>query len=130
MASSSLTPYSDNSTQVTFNLVTTSQNKSTYIVGGRPFAQPYMLEITRKASSGRSNDHIGVRIARVEANATTNVLATGQVNLDISIPKDQSVLDNTALIGMLGVLASVLDQSTALNASAANRTALVEGRDL
>lgn len=130
MASSTLSPYYNNASQLDYSLVTTSAGKTTYIRSGRPFAQPQLIEITRKPSGGRSNDHIGIRIARVEPNATTNVLATGQITVDISIPKDQSVLTNTAMVELLGTLASLLDQATALNASAANRTALIEGRDL
>jgi len=130
MASSSLTPYKDNTNQVTFSLVSTSADKSQFKVAGRAIACPYVVEISRKLSTGKVNDHVGVRVAVTERNATTSALATGQLLLDISIPKDQSIITNTVMVEMLGVLASLLDQSTANNASSANRTALIEGRDL
>lgn len=130
MASSSLTPYKDNTNQVTFSLVSTSADKTAFKVSGRSIACPYTIELSRKLSTGKTNDHVQVRVAITERNTTTSVLATGQVLLDISIPKDQSIITNTVMTEVLGVLASLLDQATANNASSANRTALIEGRDL
>jgi hypothetical protein len=132
MASSSLTPYKDNSNQVTFNLVTTSQNGSTYKVSGRELALPHVVEIQRKLTSNNStgNDHVILRGARTERNATTGKLATAQVMVDISIPKDQSTLDATAQAELLSCVASLLNEASAMEATHANITALIEGRDL
>lgn len=130
MASASLVPYKNNTSTVTFSVVTTSLERTTYKVSGRGISTPFSLEISRKLSSGKSNDHVSVRIAQQERNASTTVIATGQVLLDISIPKDQSIVTNGVMVEMLGLLASVLNDSAALAATTASRTALVEGRDL
>lgn len=132
MASASLTPYDDSSSQVTFNLVSQSATGATYKVASRDLATPFMVEITRKltAPSASSNDHIVVRVARVERNADTGKLATLQCLVDVSIPKDTSILDSTAQLELLGVVGSLLNDSTAMEATTVARTAIIEGRDL
>lgn len=130
MATSTLSFYKTNSTQVSFSLVSTSSEKSIWKVASRSLSTPLSLEISRKLSSGNANDHITVRIAQVERNASTAQLATAQVLLDISVPKDQSILTQTVIVELLGLLSSLLDDSTALQATSANRTAIADGRDL
>jgi hypothetical protein len=132
MASSSLTPYRNNSDQVTFQLVSTSSEGSSYRVSGRDLSSPHVVDIKRKLTSGNStaNDHISVRVARTERNASTSKLATMQVLLDISIPKDTSILTSTVQAEQLAIAASLLNEATAMEATTANITALIEGRDL
>jgi len=130
MASSTLAPYRNNANQVTFNLVSSSVEGSLWRVSGRSIATPYGLELKRKINPGKSNDHVQARVFCTERNASTSVLATAQISLDISIPKDNSILTNAAIIDMLGVCASLLNENVANNAGVTSRTALVEGRDL
>lgn len=132
MASATLTPYRNNANQVTFSLVSTSADQTTYKVSGNPLSEPHLVEITRKLtnSNSASNDHVQVRIARVERNATTGKLATMQVLCDISLPKDDSILTATVQKEQLAILASLFNEATAMEATTANITALIEGRDL
>jgi hypothetical protein len=132
MASSTLTPYRDNTNQVTFNLVSQGADGATYKVSGRDLALPYAVEIQRKLSSGSSNanDRIKISVRRVERNVDTGKLATLMVSSEISIPKDTSTLDGTAQIEICAIHASLLNDATAMAATTANRTALIEGRDL
>jgi len=132
MASSTLTPYRDNTNQVTFNLVSQGIDGATYKVSGRDLALPYSVEIQRKLTTGSSsaNDRVKLIVRRVERNVDTGKLATLMVSSEISIPKDTSTLDGTAQIEICAILASLLNDATANAATTANRTALVEGRDL
>lgn len=130
MASSSLTPYLDNTSSGTFNLVSSSIELTRWIASGRSISAPWAIERSLKKSSGKSNDHVIVRVFKTDLNSTTGQLVTGQVLLDISIPKDNTTITNTEMVELLGVLTSVLNQYSANNASSAVRTALVEGRDL
>lgn len=132
MASSTLNPYKDNTNHVLFSLASTSATGSKYLVSGRSISAPYLMEITRKvtAPSASANDHVIVRVARTELNATTSKLATAQVSIDISIPKDASVLDATAQKEIISVLVSTLNEAAAMEATNVNITSLIEGRDL
>jgi len=132
MASSSLTPYKDSSNQVTFNLSTQGENFCQYIVADRPIATPYMLEIRRKTTSpgAASNDHVVVRLARIERNSETGKPVTGQVMLDISIPKDSDTITVAYMKELIGILSSVLNEDVALEATTANAAALLAGSDL
>lgn len=132
MASSTLNPYKDNTNHVLFSLASTSATGAKYLVSGRSMSLPYICEITRKVTpaNSTSNDHVTVRLARSEANATSGKLATAQVTLDISIPKDQSVLTAAVQKEIVSVLASILNEAAAMQATNANITALIEGRDL
>jgi hypothetical protein len=53
-----------------------------------------------------------------------------QANLDISIPKDTSIIDGDEQVKLISVLASLLNEATAMEATDANITKLVEGMDL
>lgn len=132
MASSSLTPYKDNTNQVTFALVSQSANGATYKVAGRDLATPYLVEVQRKLTNpgATGNDHIVLRAARVERNVDTSKLATAQVLVDVSIPKDTSILDQTAQLELLAISSSLLNDATAMAATTANRSALIGGSDL
>lgn len=130
MASSSLAPYISNSVTETFSLVSSSVNQTVWKVPGRALSNPYTVELNRKLTSGTKNDHIVLRVARVEANASTAQKATAQILVDISVPKDQSNLSSAILANMLGVVASVLNDNTALAATSVNRSAIVDGRDI
>lgn len=130
MASSSIIPYINNTQTVTFSQVASSVEKTVYKVAGRPLATPYQLELARKLVSGSKNDHITVRLSRVEQNINTAQLATGQILVDISVPKDQSILTPDILKEMLGVIASLCNDNAALAATSNSRAALVDGRDL
>jgi hypothetical protein len=132
MASTSLSPYKNSSTTETFSLVSATENGATYKVSGRALSVPYTIDVRRKftAAGAAGNDHVTVRVARVEANAETGKLATCQVMLDISIPKDTTVLTTTIQKEIISVLASLLNESTAMEATNANITSLIEGYDI
>lgn len=132
MSSSTITPYVTNAATQAFSLVSESATGAKYMVAGREIGLPYVVEVTRKltAPGATSNDHVGIRIARTERNATTAKLATCQVLLDISIPKDATVITQTEQKKLLSALASLLNEYTAMEATTASITALVEGRNL
>jgi hypothetical protein len=132
MASSTLSPYKNNTTQETFSLQTVSSTGTKYLVSGRSLSQPYTLEVVRKltAPSASGNDRVELRVTRSEANATTGKLATLVGTLSISIPKDISVLDADAQAEAISILASLVNESTAMEATKVAITALIEGRDL
>lgn len=132
MASSSLLPYKNNTTTQTFALVSTSATGAKYQLSGRSLANPYVIEIQRKLTPANAsgNDHVVLRVARTEANATTGKLATFQVLLDISVPKDISVLTSAVQKEVVSSLTSLLNECTAMEATNANITSLIEGRDL
>jgi len=130
MASSTITLYKTNAATVAFALVSSSVDKTVWKVAGLPLSTPYQLELTRKLVPGSKNNHIGVRLARTEQNTSTSVLATAQILVDISVPKDQSILSASVVTEMLGVIASLLNDGTALAATSVNRTALGDARDV
>lgn len=131
MASSTLTPYCNNVATQTFILVSTTAIGARYMASGRAISCPYTIEIVRKLNpNGTGNDHVGLRIARTEQNVTTGKLATCQFLLDISIPKDQSIITQVVQKELGAILASIFNESTAMEATSVALTALVEGRDL
>lgn len=132
MASATLAPYKDNTSAVTFVLVSSGTSGSTYKVDSRDLACPYLIEIKRELTSGNAtgNDHVKLRIARTERNATTTKLATMQVLVDVSIPKDTSILTITEQKYVLGVVASLINDCTVNAATTANRGKIVGGQDL
>jgi hypothetical protein len=130
MASSSITLYSSNAASQAFSLVSSSVDKTVWKVANRPLSNALQLELTRKLTSGNKNDHVIIRLSQVEANATTSQKATAQVLVDISVPKDQSILTPTVIVGLLGMVSSLLDDGTALQATSANRSAIADGRDI
>jgi len=132
MASSQLQPYKDNTTQVTFVLVSTSATGATYQVSGGTLAEPFRIEIVRKIgpTSQVGNDHVIVRFTRSLRNATTGKLSTCTISVDIGIPKDTSLFTATVMKETLALVASLLNDNAANAATSVNRTALIEGRDL
>lgn len=131
MASSSLNPYVNNSATQAFVLKSTTDKGAVFMVAGRALGAPFELEQVRKVNANSlSNDHSVVRLTRKEPNAVTGKLATLQVTLDVSIPKDVSVLTITEQKKLISCLVSLLNESTAMEATNANITAIVEGRDL
>lgn len=132
MASSTLTAYETSSVTKAFALAQVSATATTYILSGRAISLPYKVSIERKIgnSNASSNDHVLLRISRIEANATTAKPATFQATLDISIPKDQSILTPVEQKKVLALIASMLNDGAAVGATNANTTALIEGRDL
>lgn len=132
MATETITAYEANAGTKSFVLANTNSVKTSWIVSGRAIALPYSLSVERKLSqpNSPSNDHVILRVGRVEQNATTGKLATFQATLDISIPKDQSVLSPAEQKKAISLLASILNENTAMEATNANITKLIEGRDL
>lgn len=132
MASSSLAPYKNNSTAVTFAYVGPISNGAQYKVSGRALACPHEITIEKfiGASGSAANDRVRITVRRVERNTTTDKLATLKTSLEISIPKDLSILDTTAQLEQLALMSSLLNDSTAMAATTAARTNIVEGRDL
>lgn len=131
MASQTLTLYKNNTQTQVFGLASVVADGARYMASGRAIACPFVVETKRKLNlNGTGNDHVSLRIARTEQNATTGKLATSQVLLDISIAKDQSILTPTVQKELVALLASALDESTAVESTTVNATALIEGRDL
>jgi len=132
MASSTLTAYRDGSDTVVFTLVSTSATGAVWTVSGRSLSAPYSISIDRKinSSGAMANDHVILRISETELNATTGKPATLAATLDISIPKDQSILTPTVQKYLLKRLASLLNDQSATAATFVSAVALIEGRDL
>lgn len=132
MASTTLAPYKDSTTAVTFKLVNSGSNGATYQVEGRDIATPYQIQVIKKFTnpSASANDHVQIRVSRTERNATTQKLATVQALLDVSIPKDTSILTLTAQKELLAIMCSLLRDATANAATNANIAAIVSGFDL
>jgi len=132
MASSSLTPKYDNTNSYTFALVSTGIDGATYKVDARDLALPMVVEVKRNLTSSNKagNDHVVVRMARTERNAASGKLATAQILVDISIPKDTSIITQAEQVKLIGAMASLLNDSSALAATTVARTGLVNGRDL
>lgn len=132
MASQTLSPYKNNTSTETFSLQSVASTGATYLVAGRALSQPYTLTIQRKltAPSAAGNDRVEVRVSRTEANASTGKLATLTAVLSISIPKDISILDADAQAEAVSILSSLINESTAMEATKVAITALIEGRDI
>jgi len=131
MASSSISPYRNNANTESFALVSSDTDGCTFKVAGRALANPYVFSVKRKvtAPTAKGNDHVVVRVARTESNAETGIPATAQVLLDISIPKDQTILTATILKELCSIISSYLNEETAMEATTANITTLIEGMD-
>jgi hypothetical protein len=131
MASATLNPYVDNTNHQALVLKSTTDLGAVFMVSGRALGAPFELELIRKVNpNSLSNDHSIVRLTRKEANAASGKLATLQVTLDCSIPKDVTVLTLTEQKKLVSLLVSLLNESTAMEATNANITAILEGRDL
>jgi len=131
MATTTLTPYIDQTTQATFNLVSSGSTGARWLAAGRSIAEPYSVELIRKIgpSSASANDHVLVRVQRTDRNTTTGKFATMSVTMDVSIPKDVSIITPTIQKNILGVMTSLLNEAVANAATTVNRTAVIEGRD-
>lgn len=131
MSSTTLSPYKDSTTTIVFNLVSESPNGVTYLVSGRSISRPFTLTVTRKltALNAAGNDEITIQVKRTEQNATSLKLATAYAKLTISIPKDQSVLTSTVQKELMAVIASLCNESTAMEATTAFMSAIIEGRN-
>ncbi len=131
MSSATLSPYKNNTTTTVFTLVSESPNGVTYLVSGRSISLPFTLTITRKltALNAAGNDEVTIQIKRTEQNATSLKLATAFAKLTISIPKDQSILTATIQKELLAMLASLCNESTAMEATTNFLSAIVEGRN-
>lgn len=130
MASSTLNPFVDNAAHQAFTLKSSTQSGSIWMVSGRNISLPFELETQRKVNpNALSNDHSIVRLTRKEANASSGKLATFQVTLDVSIPKDNTIITLAEQKKLLSLVASMLNEQTAMEATNANVTAVLEGRD-
>lgn len=132
MATETITAYEASTGTKSFLLRQTSATKTEWIISGRAISAPFNLILERKPSNNNSpsNDHVLLRVSRMEPNATTGKLATFQATLDLSIPKDQSILSPAEQKKVISLLASILNEGTAMEATSANITKLIEGRDL
>jgi hypothetical protein len=131
MATQTLTPYINNTQQITLTLASTGAEGSNWMVSGRDMSLPYRLEIRRKAvnPNSKGNDRVSLRLARSERNVTTGLLATGSISMTVSVPKDSATITQTHVKEMVAAIASLLDNCTAQEATNPNIAALVEGRD-
>jgi len=130
MASNTLTPAVDDTNRQTFNLVSTSLNKTAWVAPSRKLATPYQISVERKLASGKSNDQIVLRILRIENNATTGLPATASITLNISLPKDQTILTAAEMTKMIVAIGSIIGDSALGAATVVAVTSLIEGRDL
>jgi len=132
MASATLTPYKSSAATQAFALVSTSPEGASWQVAGRSLSQPYTVSINRKIVPGAAaNSHLVIRVGRTDNNATTGKPATASVTLDVSVPKDQSIITTAVLNELLCVIGSLLDDQYAVTSAVnAARTAILEGRDL
>jgi len=135
MASSTIAPKYGTSASNTFALRNTNSSGCEYAVSGRSLSKPYAITISRKVGNGSAlgNDHVIVSIRRTEANATTFKLSTGNVTLDISIPRDSATLTTDMMNEMLASLSSLLNDYAAVEdtlASHGNIITLLGGADL
>lgn len=131
MASASLTLYKNNTQTEVLNLVSQASTGASYKVAGRGLSTPISLTLDRKIQSGVSkNDHVVIRLAQTDNNVNTGKAATGQILIDVSIPKDQSILTPARMGELLSMAASALIDNAATGATSVNRTALIDGRDL
>jgi len=130
MPSSTLTLKKDSTNTVAFGIVTSSEYGAKYLVSGRAASQPFGLEITRQLSAPSStmNDKMLIRMYRTDRNTDTGRLATGQVQVSISIPKDNQNITTTEIVEMLVMVGSLFNDGAAGAATAVNATALVETR--
>lgn len=131
MSSPSFSPYKNNTTTTVFTLASESPTGVKYLVSGRSIACPFSLEISRKltAPNAAGNDEVSILVKRIEQNATSGKLATGFVKVTVSIPKDVSVITATVQKELMSVVASLFNESTAMEATTAFITALIEGRN-
>jgi len=130
MPASTLSPYKNNSNAVTFYLTSSSDKGALWLEAGRATNSPSWIEIQRKLTqpNAAANDHLVLRIGQTAPNATTGKLSTQSATLDISVPKDQTVLTKATLVDLLGLLVSLLNDVAANAATSTIRTALAEGR--
>lgn len=134
MPSSSLTPYKTSAGQVTYSLIGSSPTAAKWSVSGYGLGVPRILEQTLKvgAPGAAANDHVIVRLSQSDENSTTGKIATANVTLDVSIPRDSATITSTEIVELLGILSSLLNDCASVedSANATNRTALAEGRVL
>jgi len=132
MASSTLATYYDATNHTDFALVTTGATGGKWAVAGRSLSEPYSLEIQRKIgpAGALANDHIVLRLIRTDKNATTGKPATYSITMDISVPKDNSILTETVQKYILKQFGSVINDCAAMVGTYTNAVALLEGRDL
>lgn len=133
MPSSTLTLYyGDSSSSLAFPLVSTSATGSTWRVASRGIGIPYSVTTQRKlgAPGALSNDKVTVQLKRVENNATTGKPATFVATLDLSIPRDTSIITLTEQARMVKFLTCIGWDNAAGAATVANATALLTGGDL
>jgi len=134
MPSSSLTPYKASATQITYGLVGSSPTGAKWLVSGYGLGVPRTLEQTLKvgAPGASGNDHVILRLSQSDENSTTGKIATANLTLDISIPRDSATVTPTEIVELLGILSSLLNDCASVedSANATNRTALSEGRVL
>lgn len=130
MASASLNPFVDNTNHQALVLKSSTQTGSIWMVSGRNISLPFELETSRKVNpNALSNDHSIIRLTRKEANASSGKLATFQATLDVSIPKDNTVITLAEQKKLVSLLVSLLNEGTAMEATNASITAVLEGRD-
>lgn len=131
MASQTILAAINSTTQISFDLASTTSDGARYMKAGRPLSCPFVVEIKRKLNpNGSGNDHVGLRVARTEQNLTTGKLATDQVLVDVSLSKDQSILTPTVKLEILAIVASLLNDGENTVGTTTNRSAVIEGRDL
>lgn len=136
MASSTLTPYNEDSVQTTYALQSTSDRKTRWVVTGRSLARPQLVEIERKLAPNNSsaNDHVIVRSSVTEQSTLSPYKpCTFSAVLDISIPRDQTGVTTAIMLKQLSHLCSLLRMGTAMSTTNANNTnlnALISGNDL
>jgi len=131
MPSSTLDLYNTSTAHSVFYLAQTGAGGTVWSLSGRTLSEPCSVSLQKKiAPAGSSaNDHVIVRVAEIARNTTTAKLATGSVTMDISVPKDTSIIGNTAMTNLIKWLSGII-QGGVVSDTVTNVTALLEGRDL
>jgi len=131
MASPSISPHHSSSSTTVFGLVSETANGVKWQVAGRSLSAPYTVELNRKIDpNATANDHIVLKVSRTEKNTTTSKSATGSVSVDISVPKDNTILTTAELVKMAEIAASLINDYSASAATTTNATAFIEGSDI
>jgi len=132
MASATLQAYYDATLSETYSLVSSTANGSKWILPGQPIGCQKTIEIVRSLtpSGAMANDHVKVIMTNHGRNTTTGKIATSSISMDISIPKDQSILTETLMKQDLKELSSLLNDSRAGGATYNNALSLIRGTDI
>jgi len=132
MASASITTYKNNTQTYVYTLVSQSADTTVWKIANRTLGEPMTLSLQRKVgpTGSKTNDHIILRSSRTDKNATTGLPATCSITLDVSIPRDNSIITAQAQTDLLQSVASIINEYAANAATQVNAGKIVGATDL